>query len=352
MTESQSHGRNSSLPLWKELANPRGKSPSGEDRPSSVPPESQRKIREHLGNVAREWIDSVSEENDDGDDPASLPVFTRTQGQGHPAAWIGGGTRDGETFRGVVLCDNRFCLREPLYVEDMEAEPWKQALVGLGDGDAVIYVEGELPVEPGNDSMEVAACRVKNRREAASPSANGVAEIEPLRARRVFFKVLREHPKIGEGLSSSRCDGHRFIANGEESPDTKLYTGVIEGYNGEDSYGFIEVEELTENVYFNTDDVDGVLQLEDRVQFDLVETIRGPRALNLEAMEGSRKSGIVDWFSERKGYGFISPENDELDDLFVHVTDIEDDPIHEEDRVEFRAEQGDEGPRAVDVRKI
>ncbi|KXB09271.1 cold-shock protein [candidate division MSBL1 archaeon SCGC-AAA833F18] len=62
--------------------------------------------------------------------------------------------------------------------------------------------------------------------------------------------------------------------------------------------------------------------------------------------------GTVKFFNERKNFGFISPDEGD-EDLFVHKSDIEaGTTLSEGDKVEFEAEQGDKGPRAVKVSKL
>ncbi len=63
--------------------------------------------------------------------------------------------------------------------------------------------------------------------------------------------------------------------------------------------------------------------------------------------------GKVKWFSNDKGYGFISPESG--NDLFVHHTDIQGDgykSLEEGQDVEFELSEGPKGPQAKNVVKL
>jgi CspA family cold shock protein len=63
--------------------------------------------------------------------------------------------------------------------------------------------------------------------------------------------------------------------------------------------------------------------------------------------------GTVKWFSDSKGYGFISQEGG--DDVFVHYSEIQGDgfrTLREGDRVEFEVTQGKKGLQAVSVNRI
>ncbi|MFO8110569.1 MAG: cold-shock protein [Thermoplasmata archaeon] len=61
--------------------------------------------------------------------------------------------------------------------------------------------------------------------------------------------------------------------------------------------------------------------------------------------------GKVKFFNTMKNFGFIQPDEGD-DDLFVHSSDIDGGFLREDDRVEFDSEQGEKGPRAVNVKKI
>lgn len=63
--------------------------------------------------------------------------------------------------------------------------------------------------------------------------------------------------------------------------------------------------------------------------------------------------GTVKWFSDQKGYGFITPENGK--DVFVHHSAIQGDgykSLAEGQAVEFNIEQGPKGEQATNVVKI
>ncbi len=63
--------------------------------------------------------------------------------------------------------------------------------------------------------------------------------------------------------------------------------------------------------------------------------------------------GKVKWFSNQKGYGFITPENGK--DVFVHHTAIQGDgykTLTEGQEVEFEITQGPKGEQAVNVVKL
>ena len=63
-----------------------------------------------------------------------------------------------------------------------------------------------------------------------------------------------------------------------------------------------------------------------------------------------RFEGTVKWFDRSKGFGFISREVGT--DVFVHYSAIQSEGfrnLDEGQRVEFNVEQGDKGPKAINV---
>jgi len=65
------------------------------------------------------------------------------------------------------------------------------------------------------------------------------------------------------------------------------------------------------------------------------------------------QKGVVKWFNDAKGYGFIQTESGE--DVFVHFRAIESEgfkSLHAGENVEFEYELGPKGPRATKVIKL
>lgn len=67
-----------------------------------------------------------------------------------------------------------------------------------------------------------------------------------------------------------------------------------------------------------------------------------------------RTKGTVKWFNETKGFGFITPDAGGKD-CFVHHSEVSDgneSPLKEGDKVEFEIVQEQKGPAARGVTRV
>ncbi|MDD7182811.1 cold-shock protein [Peptostreptococcus porci] len=65
------------------------------------------------------------------------------------------------------------------------------------------------------------------------------------------------------------------------------------------------------------------------------------------------KNGVVKWFNNEKGFGFISIDGE--NDVFVHFSAIQGDgfkSLEEGQKVEFEIVDGSKGPQAANVTRI
>ena len=68
----------------------------------------------------------------------------------------------------------------------------------------------------------------------------------------------------------------------------------------------------------------------------------------------STQTGVVKWFDDGKGYGFITPDGGGKD-LFAHFSEIQGSgfkTLQENQRVEFEVTQGKKGLQASRIRPI
>ena len=64
--------------------------------------------------------------------------------------------------------------------------------------------------------------------------------------------------------------------------------------------------------------------------------------------------GVVKWFNNEKGFGFITPDGGS-GDVFVHYSEIQGSgfrSLEENQRVEFDIGEGQKGPMATNVRVV
>jgi cold shock protein len=65
----------------------------------------------------------------------------------------------------------------------------------------------------------------------------------------------------------------------------------------------------------------------------------------------SMQTGIVKFFNETKGFGFVVDDTSGQE-IFLHVTGLNGTKVRENDRIEFETVEGRKGLNAVNVKRI
>ena len=82
--------------------------------------------------------------------------------------------------------------------------------------------------------------------------------------------------------------------------------------------------------------------------------LRQPNSPGSQCRERTMATGTVKWFSDQKGFGFISPD-DGGNDVFVHYSNIEMDgyaSLEDNQKVQYEPAEGRKGPEATKVKPI
>lgn len=85
-----------------------------------------------------------------------------------------------------------------------------------------------------------------------------------------------------------------------------------------------------------------------RKEINIEDIVLGAAPIDNTPQEKERK-GIVTFFNEAKGYGFINDLKSQQS-VFVHINQLSG-PLKERDKVTFETEQGPKGLTAVNVKK-
>jgi len=185
-----------------------------------------------------------------------------------------------------------------------------------------------------------------------------------------------------KGLRFGNDNGHELIpqamgARTDRDTETQMaegerQTGVVRWFNARRGYGYITPDDGGRDLFVHFSAVQGAgyrtLSAGQRVDFIVGQTANGPSALDVRLLDttdtdndaqtgtdgGARQQGTVRWFNDRKGYGFITPDDGKRS-LFVHFSFIRGAgyrTLSAGQRVDFILGQTDKGPSALDVKLL
>jgi CspA family cold shock protein len=71
----------------------------------------------------------------------------------------------------------------------------------------------------------------------------------------------------------------------------------------------------------------------------------------VEEYEAEKLTGIVKFYEQEKGFGFIRPDED-MDDFFFHSSALDGAILHQDELVEFEPSVGPKGPIAIRIKSL
>jgi cold shock CspA family protein len=113
--------------------------------------------------------------------------------------------------------------------------------------------------------------------------------------------------------------------------------------------GKASFEDMIVYIDENGNQTDTPPDLSKRVEFNAEDIVIGVPKKEESEPEDKVRKGVVTFYNESKGYGFIK-DSVSGDSVFVHVNQLSE-TITEGNRVSFEVEKGQRGPTAVRVKK-
>ena len=135
--------------------------------------------------------------------------------------------------------------------------------------------------------------------------------------------------------------------------------GVVVWFNDKKGFGFIHPEDGGRDIFLHRTVLEGIVGYRTisegtPVEFEVIDEGKGPRAAHVRLAPPAKLRGIVQWFDDEKGVGFICGTGTR--DIFFHRSDIvvEHGPqtLTARQAVIYEIVTSEKGPRVANVRAV
>ncbi|MDQ1089177.1 MULTISPECIES: cold-shock protein [unclassified Siphonobacter] len=76
-----------------------------------------------------------------------------------------------------------------------------------------------------------------------------------------------------------------FTVKGPVTDDPVIHSGVVSFFNAAKGYGFIKDDQTQESIFLHILQVKGTVEMEDRVEFQIENTAKGPSAVRVKKIQ-------------------------------------------------------------------